>query len=204
MKVGVSMFDENKFKISKQLYEAVQHYIDSKIITPKNQVATESLTQFYPSVSKPHTDSENIRDEYLKECSVCQPIEASKKIHPQKTLDDLLNIKSETFSEMLLRFIDEKGMTDVEVYKRANIDRKLFSKIRKKDYTPKKTTVVALVIALKLDMNEARQLLQRAGFAFDHWSKFDIIIEYFIEQKNYDIFEINETLFAFEQQTLGV
>lgn len=204
MKVGVSMFDENKFKISKQLYEAVQHYIDSKIITPKNQVATESLTQFYPSVSKHHTDSENIRDEYLKECSVCQPIEASKKIHPQKTLDDLLNIKSETFSEMLLRFIDEKGMTDVEVYKRANIDRKLFSKIRKKDYTPKKTTVVALVIALKLDMNEARQLLQRAGFAFDHWSKFDIIIEYFIEQKNYDIFEINETLFAFEQQTIGV
>ena len=198
------MFDENKFKISKQLYEAVQQYIDSKIIIPENQRAVEKSAHFFPSAANINYEDVSISDECLKEYSVGQPLPKENKLKRKKSIEDLLNAEAETFSEMLLRFIDEKGMTDVEVYKRANIDRKLFSKIRKKDYTPKKSTVIALAIALKLNMNEARQLLQRAGFAFDHWSKFDIIIEYFIEQKNYDIFEINETLFAFEQQTLGV
>ena len=214
MNVYLVVYDKKAFQISEKLFSEVQSYIDENLIKPdeRRRISEDGVTRESYNLYAPQ---KSMRDEYCEEqlqssrlfemlpkAPVVGALD-SKGLTRKKSLEELMNTKVETFSEMLLRMIDERNMTDVEVYKRANIDRKLFSKIRKKDYTPKKVTVVALIIALKLNMKEARELLGRAGFAFTQSSKFDIIIQYFIEQQKYDVFEINETLFAFEQQLLG-
>ena len=119
------------------------------------------------------------------------------------SIDYLIGKRDEPFSRTLLRLIDDKGKTDVEVYKRAHIGSKLFSKIRKDDYTPSKKTVFALAIGLELNLEETESLLACAGYSFSRNKKFDIIVEYFIVKGRYDIFQINDVLLKYDQQLLG-
>ena len=121
-----------------------------------------------------------------------------------RSLDELMANVSETWQESLFRLIDEKGYTDTEVYKRANVDRKLFSKIRSNaGYQPKKITAVAFALALRLSLDETKDLLGRAGYALSPSSRFDLIIEYFIGQEVYDTYTINLALFEHKQPLLG-
>lgn len=126
---------------------------------------------------------------------------SSKKAEP--SLAAWLDQLDEPFSTTLLELIDRKGMTDVQVYKRAHMSRQLFSRIRSDaDYRPAKKTVLALAIALKLSLDETRILLERAGFALSHASKRDVIVEFFIRNGNYDLFAVNEALYEFDQPLL--
>lgn len=129
---------------------------------------------------------------------------STAKAAAPRSLEDVVKNVSETWQESLLRMITEKGYTDTEVYKRANVDRKLFSKIRSnKDYQPKKNTAVAFALALRLNLDETKDFLMRAGYAFSPSSKFDLIIEYSIDHGVYDLMLINCALFDHDQPLLG-
>jgi len=191
MLVYIVVFDRNAFQISEKLFTAVEQYID-------NNYADEYFTS-YPQ-------SARFSEEMMVDC--CKSAMPEYDICYDSMYDGLeekLSQLDESFSEMLLRLIDEKGMKDSECYKKANIDRRLFSKIRSNpEYRPTKPTVIAFAIALELSLEETRDMLMKAGFALSHSNKFDVIIEYFIVNKKYNIFEINETLFAFDQSLLGM
>ena len=194
MTVFIVIFDRKAYQISGKLFADIKAYIDDRYV----EVHTDSRRE------------QRRRREILEEeayfTSVPEPLlpESVDKGISKKTLKDALNQMDESFSEMLLRKIDESGMTDAQSYKKANIDRKLFSKIRvDKFYKPSKATVLAFALALELPPAEMREMLGKAGFALSHASKFDIIVEYFVEQGNYNVYEINEALFAFDQSLIG-
>lgn len=124
----------------------------------------------------------------------------SSTMSVNRNIDNLMNQLEETFSQRLLRMIDERGMTDSETYTKAYVDRRHFSKIRKDvNYVPNKKTVLAFTIALELSLDEAKDLLASAGFALSRSSKTDIIVAYFLQNKIYDMFEINDVLDAYGQ-----
>ena len=116
----------------------------------------------------------------------------------------MLDEMEQGFAQTLFRFIDEKGLTDTECYKRANVDRRVFSKIKtKSSYSPTKETIVSFAVALKLSLDETIQLLSSAGLTLSHSNRFDIIIEYFIKTGNYDMMDINEALYQYGQPCIG-
>lgn len=193
MTVYIVVFDQKSFDISHKLVDNIREYIDEHYV--EEHFNFEELRQSVTLPMKP--------DSTLM-CAHYDDIQSHRAKLPLITLDDALKQIDESFSQMLLRKIDEKGMTDSECYKKANVDRKLFSKIRSDvHYKTSKTTAIAFAIALELDLDETNDLLRKAGFALSHSNKFDIIIEYFIVNGNYNIFEINEALFAFDQVLLG-
>lgn len=195
MTVYIVIFDKKAYQISEKLFSDIAEYIDDNYVDEHTDSYSERIRRM-----------NSFRGEHLlcekaaKSLSCTVPMAINKL----GTLDEAIKQIDESFSEMLLRKIDESGMTDAECYNKANIDRKLFSKIRsKKMYKPSKTTAIAFAIALELSLEETKDMLMKAGFALSRSNKFDIIIEYFISNKNYNVFEINEALFAFDQSLLG-
>ena len=213
--VYLVIFDTAVYQISEKLYGDIAAYIDDCYVEQHTDTESERNRRMYDGESMPLAPQAASMPYTLEELEAGTLLAEDITVTFQKALefpdvqqaDDLeqaLQQLDESFSEMLLRKIDEKGMTDAACYKKANIDRKLFSKIRSNRlYKPSKPTALAFAVALELPLEETKDLLQKAGFALSHSSKFDIIVEYFICHGVYDIFEINEALFAFDQSLLG-
>jgi O-acetyl-ADP-ribose deacetylase (regulator of RNase III) len=200
MTVFIVVFDRKSYRIGEKLFADIASYIDDNVVEEEEQSAPR-LRQLRRINRLAEEEAAN-RPAELHE-DVFDSISMSNGTS-QETLDDALKRIDESFSEMLLRKIDEKAMTDVQCYKKANIDRKLFSKIRSdRLYRPSKPTAIAFALALELSLDETKELLMKAGYAFSRSNTFDIIVEYFIEHGNYSVFDINEALFAFDQNLLG-
>lgn len=230
--ITLVVFDNESFELSGRIFDGINQYINDNYVEEKINEEYFACDEVpcAPDTDSSNT-SERIRKRGLglfaerrksmaDEAGVPAPENASfeckmAEARPvmgaaamaapvQRSLEDAVKNISDTWQESLFRMITEKGYEETDIYKRANVDRKLFSKIRNnKDYKPKKTTALAFALALKLNVDETKDFLGRAGYALSKSSVSDVIVEYFIEQKVYDLMTINLALFEHKQPILG-
>lgn len=193
MEIFLVVFDRESFRLSERLQRGISSFIDEHYVEEANRRQRE-----YPGVLRNRR-----RAEYV--CMEAAPMAARKPAVPEKaSLPELLENTDAGFSETLLKLIAATGKKDSEIYTKANVSRQHFSKIRSNpDYRPTKATALAFAIALELDLEQTADLIGRAGYALTNSSKFDVIIMYFIRERNYNLFDINATLFDFDQSCLG-
>ena len=204
--VYIVIFDRKTYQIGAKLHNDIKAYIDDNYVEEHTSYSRRLADKVPLSGNLLHIEKDM---DNAPEYAVCYNVEcraecrADEKM-PSSSLDLAIRQLDESFTQMLLRLIDKKGMTDVQCYRKANIDRKLFSKIRGDVYyRPNKQTAIAFAIALELPLADTQDLLMKAGYALSHSNKFDIIIEYFINKKQYNVFEINDVLFFYDQKLLG-
>ncbi|MCD7855216.1 MAG: macro domain-containing protein [Clostridiales bacterium] len=208
MQIYLTVFDKKAFELSEKLFKSVSSYIDENYVDIKELDEYGLLSE--ASILK---ERRKLVEGLNKAAFVPVPKaaeirydKAAEAAAPESINDwgRLLDKLDAGFSETLLRLIDKTGKKDSDIYKKANVDRKLFSKIRNNpDYKPSKPTALAFAFALELNLDETKDFISRAGFALSHSSKFDVIVEYFLINKNYNLFELNEVLFAFDQPLIG-
>ena len=200
MQIYLVVFHKDAFKLSEKLFNRVASYID------ENYVEAKETAEYGADFNRRHRLSNRRRRdmEYMEVCESAvleEPLPCAPKA---MSLEDMLKQADAGFTETLLKLIDKTGKKDSEIYKKANISKQHFSKIRNNsEYKPTKPTAIALALALELDLEATRDLIGRAGYALTNSSKFDLIVRYFIEQGNYNIIEINMALYEFDQPLLG-
>lgn len=216
MQVYLVVFNRDAFRLSEQLFRRVSSYIDENYILEKNLEEYALPKGAAPEVLQRRMANRRRRFEAQQmeamSCEmVCEaplpcaaPAPRAKKTQRKESLTDFLTRTDAGFTETLLKLIDKSGKKDSEIYRKANLSKQHFSKIRNDShYQPKKATAIALALALELSYEDAADLIGRAGYAFTSSSKFDLIIRYFIEQRNFNVVEINIALYEFDQPLLG-
>lgn len=208
MQVWLVVYNHDAYVLSEKLFSSVKSFIDDRYIEDSRAQELPAGIDCYPESDavrrRIRAEIEYNRQLFMESEELSYDFSRSAPSAAAPDLEKMLEDSSETFSEHLLHLIDSRNLTDPQVYRKANIDRRLFSKIRKsRDYNPSKQTCLAFAIALELDIDETQDLLARAGYTLSRSSRADIIVEYFILSKNYDIFEINQVLFAFGQPLIG-
>ena len=196
MTVYIAVYDKTSYQLSAKLYSGVVSYIDDRYIGDGENIrGYERFVANQSTMAPERRSRRDFRESVLKDAAVD---------FTPASLEEALRSLDKGFAETLFDYIDSKGMTDVDCYKRANVSRKTFSKIKcSRSYRPSKATVLSFAIALRLTLEETNHLLNTVGMSLSRSDKFDVIVEFFIRNGKYDIYEINETLFAFDQQLLG-